>query len=166
VHGEVPILLNTSVAAGISGTVSAAPRDLVLRNHPVVGAASEQQEGVLRIFVNTRRLRSNRVVALQALIYVGFEKACSLRFRLMVDNIPPRLLLFRTATSSQGRLVTLKVSENSRMQIVGGGRTLVRGVLVPAGKTIHATLPRRIRHARLILRDRANNKLTRQLNWG
>ena len=165
VHRRVPILLETSVASGITGNVSASLHDALRSKHRVVAAASEQQDGVLRLLVNTRWLRSNRVVRLQALVYVRGQKACTVKFRLKVDNTAPRVLRLRTTTAKHRHVVTVRVSEGSSMRIVGAGAKHGRWVRVRAHRTIHVTLPRRVRHARLILRDRADNRLTRKLTW-
>ena len=115
--------------------------------------------------MNTRLLRSNRVTSPQAFVYVNGQKACSLGFKLKVDNIPPRLLRFRTTTTARGHVVSFKVSEKSSMSIVGGGAKYRRWVRIAAHRTIHETLPGSIRHVRLIFRDRAGNRLIRNLAW-
>ena len=164
VRRRVPILLKTSVAAGVSGQVVAAQHEF-LGHHQVVGSGRERTAGQLPLRVNTAWLRSNHVAHLHALVYVNGQSACSLGFRLKVDNIPPRLLLLTTTTSARGDVVRLRVNENSWMQIAGGGAKR-RWVPVAAHKTIRVILPGGLRHARLILRDRADNRLIRNLSWG
>ena len=158
-------MLNTSVADGISGSVNASAQDGRGRKPRVLASAQEQTPGVLRLMVNTRWLRSNRVTSPQALVYVNGQKACSLGFRLKVDNIPPRLLRLHATTAAHGHVVTFKVSEKSSMSIVGAGAKYRRWVRIAAHRTIHETLPASVGHVRLIFRDRAGNRLIRKLAW-
>ncbi len=165
VHRRVPIVLQTSVASGISATVDASPPDVRGGKPRVLAAAQERKQGVVRLFVNTRWLRSNRVAKPQAFVYVNGQRACSLGFRLKVDNVPPRLLWLRTTTSARGHVVRFKVSESSSMSIVGAGAKHRRWVLIARRRTIQETLPYRVRRVRLIFRDRAGNQLIRKLAW-
>ena len=86
-------------------------------------------------------------------------------FKLKVDNTPPRLLYLRTHSAGSGRLVSFRVSEKSQMRIAGGGPKYRHWVFVARRRLTNATLPGSVRHARLILRDRAGNKLIRNLAW-
>ena len=51
------------------------------------------------------------------------------------------------------------------MRIVGGGHRYRHWVLIARHRLINATLPGRVRFARLILRDRAGNTVSRKLRW-
>lgn len=51
------------------------------------------------------------------------------------------------------------------MRIAGGGRKYSHWVFIAARRLINARLPGRVRHARLILRDRAGNTVVRKLVW-
>jgi hypothetical protein len=158
----VPIVLKTSVAAGISGNVLASQHDFV-GHHQVVATGNGQTSGVLQLPVNTTWLRSNHQSHLVAWVYVKGVKACSLSFRLNVDNDPPRLLLIRALAVARRHLVVFKVNEKGFMRIVGGGARYSHWRPIPAGRTIQVLLPRHLRHARLIVRDRAGNQLSRSL---
>jgi hypothetical protein len=161
---RVPILLKTSVAAEVSGQVIAAPHEF-LRHHQVVAFGRERTAGQLPLRINTAWLRSNHVAHLRALVYVNGQNACSLGFRLKVDNTPPRLLLLTTTAGARGDVVRFRVNEKSWVQIAGSGAKRRRWIAVAAGKTIRAILAGGPRHARLILRDRADNRLIRNLSW-
>ena len=157
VHGRVPVVLKTSQAAGITGSVLA-PTGHVL-------ATGTESGELVHFRVNTRPLRSNHTSRLQAVVYVNGQKACSTTFRLKVDNTPPRLLHLRTSSLGHTHLVYLRVSEKSSMRILGARSKFSHWVLIAAHKLIRAKLSANVRHARLILRDRAGNTVTRKLVW-
>jgi hypothetical protein len=157
VHGRVPVVLKTSEAAGITGRVLAP-------TGRVVATGNESAE-LIRFRVDTRQLRSNRASRLRALVYVNGQQACSTSFQLKVDNTPPRLLSLRTWTLGNTHLVSLRVSEKSSMRILGAGRKHSRQILIAAHRLIRARLGGNVRHARLILRDRAGNTVRRKLAW-
>lgn len=79
VHGRVPILLKTSVAAGIRGKV-------LKRSGKVLASARENKHGLIRLRVQTKRLPSHRTARLRAAVYLHGKRACTKRFRLKVDN--------------------------------------------------------------------------------
>jgi hypothetical protein len=79
VHGRVPIVLKTSVAAGIRGKV-------LTHSGKSIASARENKRGLLRFRVPTRRLPSHRIAHLRAAVYVHGQRACLKRFRLKVDN--------------------------------------------------------------------------------
>lgn len=79
VHGRVPILLKTSVAAGIRGKV-------LKLSGKVLVSAGENKRGVIRLLVPTKRLPSRRTTRLRAAVYLHGQKACSKKFSLRVDN--------------------------------------------------------------------------------
>ena len=157
VHGRVPILLKTSIAGGITGRV-------VSRKGRIL-AAGKERKGVIHFRVRTRPLRSNHASRLRAQVFVNDKRACTKSFRLKVDNTPPRLLYLRTTTVGQLRLVSFRVSETSRMRILGGGSKYGHWVLVAGRRLINARLPGSVHLARLYLRDRAGNTIVRKLVW-
>jgi hypothetical protein len=157
VHGRVAVWLKTSVAAGITGRVLS-PSGRIL-------ASGAEQGDTIHFRVRTRLLRSNHASRLRALVFVNGQQACSTSFRLRVDNNRPRLLFLHTTTSGHLRRVSFEVSEKSQMRIAGGGPRYRHWVLIARHKLINATLPGRVRLARLILRDRAGNTLVRKLRW-
>jgi hypothetical protein len=158
VHGRrVPVLLKTSQAAGITGRVLA-PSGRIL-------ASGTEAAELIHFRVNTRPLRSNHASNLRAVVYVNGQQACSTSFRLKVDNTPPRLLSLHTFVIGNTHVVSLRVSEKSSMRITGAGHKYSHAVLIAAHKLIRAKLSRNVRHARLILRDRAGNTVSRKLAW-
>ena len=157
VHGRVPVWLTTSDAAGVTARVLA-PTGRVL-------ATAKEKGGLVRFRVNTRPLRSNHASRLRAFVYVNGKQACSTVFRLKVDNTPPRLLHLATRRRGRFDLLWLRVSEVSSMTIVGAHVPHRKTVLIAPRRTIHRVLPARVRHARLILRDRAGNTVRRKLVW-
>lgn len=157
VHGRVPVVLKTSEAAGITGRVLA-PTGRVL-------ATGNESAALIRFRVNTRPLRSNHASRLRAFVYVNGQQACGTSFQLKVDNTPPRLLSLRTSANGNTHVVSLRVSEKSAMRIAGAGHKYSRWVLIAPRKLVKAKLPGHVRHARLILRDRAGNTVRRTLAW-
>jgi hypothetical protein len=79
VHGRVPIVLKTSVAAGIRGKV-------LKRSGKVLVTARENKRGLIRLAVPTTRLPSHRTTRLQAAVYLHGKRACTKGFRLKVNN--------------------------------------------------------------------------------
>ena len=157
VHGRVPVLLKTSEAAGITGKV-------VARSGRVLASGTEAGE-LIHFRVNTRPLKSNHTWRLKALVYVNGQEACSTTFPLKVDNKRPRLLHLRTAILGHAHLVYMRVSEKSSMRITGADRKHSHWVLIAAHRLIRARLSGNVRHARLFVRDRAGNTVTRKLTW-
>lgn len=157
VHGRVPVVLKTSEAAGITGRVLA-PSGRIL-------ATGTESDELIHFRVNTRPLRTNHASRLQALVYVNGQRACSTTFLLKVDNTPPRLLHLRTSVLGHTHVLYMRVSEKSSMRIAGAGKKYSHWVLIAAHKLIRVTLPGNVRHARLILRDRAGNTVARKLAW-
>jgi hypothetical protein len=80
VHGRVPIVLKTSVAAGITGKV-------LTHSGKSLASAKENKTGLLRFRVQTKRITTHRKIArLRAAVYVNHQRACVKKFRLKVDN--------------------------------------------------------------------------------
>jgi hypothetical protein len=158
VRGRVFVALKTSVAAGITAQI-------VTRSGKVVASGREQIGSVFRLALRTRRLPSNRTSRLRALVFVNGQSACSKPFSLKVDNVPPRLLRLRTTRAAGGHLLRLRVSERSSMTITGAHVPRHRARMLAAKRTFTFRLPAGVRSARLILRDRAGNKVVRRLVW-
>jgi hypothetical protein len=155
VHGRVPILLTAS-PAGVAAVVKSASGTVL--------AAGSEQNGVIHLRVQTRPLPTNHVSTVAAVCSKG-QQSLSVIFTLKVDNTPPRLLYLRTSSTRSGRHVSFRVSEKVQMRIAGGGPKYKPWIWVARHKLVHATLPGTVRHARLILRDRAGNKRVRKLAW-
>jgi hypothetical protein len=158
VRGRVFVALKTSVAAGITAQI-------VTRSGRVVASGRERVGSVIRLALRTRRLPSNRTSRLRALVFVNGQRACSKPFRLKVDNVPPRLLTLTTTRAAGGDLLRVRVSERSSMTITGAYVSRHRSRLLSAKRTFEFRLPAGVRIARLILRDRAGNKVVRRLVW-
>jgi hypothetical protein len=79
VHGRVPIVLKTSVAAGIRGKV-------LTHSGTPIASARENKQGLLRFGVPTTRLPSHRIAHLRASVYLHGQRACTKKFQLKVDN--------------------------------------------------------------------------------
>jgi hypothetical protein len=159
VHRKVSVLLRTSTASGLTGKILTA-------NGKTLVSAKQNQAGTLRFAVQTKRLRSNRANRLLAAVYLNGQQACSKTFRLRVDNVRPRLLMLGTSRGGSRVSLTLRLSERSRITINGR-----RGVKWPHGKMLAGhhrftfRFPASVHAGRLVLVDRAGNRLVRQLHW-
>lgn len=169
VHGRVPVVLRTSIAAGITGQV-------LTRSGRVVARGREGNGELVRLVVRTTKLRSNRTSRLRAVIFVKGQLACTKRFRLKVDNVRPRLLSLATTSTGGAHLLELSVSETSSMSVVdraglvalhplSGQAVFRRPLVIAAHRTIRMRLSASVKTARLVLRDRAGNTLVRRLVW-
>lgn len=156
VHGSISISLKCNPASGVTARV------LASASGPVVGSATEQS-GVIHVRVNTRLLPTNHV-SRPVVVYGTAQQTKSKYFRLKVDNTPPRLSSLKTSTRS-GHRVSFRVSEKSRMRIAGGGPRYRHWVSIARRRLIIATVPSSVRHAQLIIRDRAGNTVGRKLVW-
>ena len=85
-------------------------------------------------------------------------------FRLKVDNTPPRLLYLRTQERAEWP-PGLVPGQRKVADADPGDGPEYRHWVVGAHRLIHVRLPGSLRHARLILRDRADNTLARKLAW-
>jgi hypothetical protein len=158
VRRRVFVALKTSVAAGITGQI-------VTRFGRVVASGRLQTgRSVIRLALRTRRLPSNRTSRLRAVVFVNGQRACSKPFRLKVDNVPPRLLRLKTTRAAGRHVLSVRVSERASMTITGAHMSRHRSWL-SAKRTFKFRLSARVRIARLILRDRAGNKVVRRLVW-
>lgn len=157
VHGRVPLSLKCSPAQGITALARLGPSGSIL-------ASGTETNGRIHLRLQTRRLRTNHV-SRPAVVYSNSQETKSKFFRLKVDNTRPRLLSLRTRSRGSRHVVSFRVSEKSKMRIAGGGSRYKRWIVVARHHLITATVPRRVRHARLIVRDRAGNTVTRKLAW-
>ncbi len=159
VHGRVPILLRTSVAAGITGKI-------LTRSGKTLVSAQEDQSGLLRLSVPTKRLRSNRTARLRAAVFLNGQEACRKGFRLRVDNVRPRLLLLATSRSGGRLVLTLRLSERSSVTILGRRDVKwPRRRIVAGRRRITFRFQARVHLATLVVVDRAHNRVVRQLHW-
>ena len=159
VHRRVPVLVRTSIAAGVTGKI-------LTRSGKTLVSAHEDQSGILRFLLRTKRLRSNRTTRLRAAVYVNGQEACSKGFRLRVDNVRPRLLFLATSRSGGRVILTLRLSERSAVTILGRRDVNWPHRKILAGRRlITFQFPSRVHTATMIIRDRAGNQLVRQLHW-
>jgi hypothetical protein len=169
VRGRVPILLRTSIAAGITGQVQTSTGNVIARGREKSGA-------LVRFVVWTKKLPSNQTSRLKAVIFVKGQHACTTGFRLKVDNVPPRLLSLSTRRTARAHLLGLRVSENSSISVVTragyvalstpSGRRIHRPwVRIAANSPAHLRVSSTVKTAKLIVRDRAGNTVVRRLAW-
>lgn len=156
VHGRVPLLLKTSVAAKVTGKI--------LSSSGATLASGSEKNGVIRLRVQTKHLPTNSASKLQAQVFVKGQQACSKTFTLKVDNTPPRLTMLRTSHTSRSDWVSLRVSEVSLLKLQATGLKR-KPVLVKANTTVNMHFSRSVHSARLVVRDRAGNTLSRRLHW-
>lgn len=152
VHGRVRLTLKCTPAQGITAFARLGPAGARL-------ASGTEKNGRIRLRVQTRLLRTNHV-SRPAVVYGNSQQTKSKYFRLKVDNTPPRVLSLRIR---RGHVVSFRVSEKSKMRITGKGSRYTHWTVVARHRLITATLPGRVRHARLIVRDRAGNTVSRKL---
>lgn len=152
VHGRVPVLLTTSVAAGLGARPETAKGKLL-------GALVVPVGGRAMLTVNSKLLPSNRASSFLGVLYVNGAKACTATTTLKVDNIPPRLLGLKVHHSSGQTYLQLRASE--AVTVTGLGRA----VSVPGRKTAYINLPVSHGSAKVALRDRAGNTLKKKLTW-
>ena len=159
VRGRVPVLLRTSIAAGITGKI-------LTKSGKTLASGHEDQSGLIRLLVRTKRLRSNRTARLRAAAFVNGQKACSKGFRLRIDNVRPRLLFLATSRSGGGVILTLRLSERSSVTTLGRRDVNWPRRKVLAGHRLFTfRFPSRVHAATMIVRDRAGNQRVRQLHW-
>lgn len=158
-HGRVPLVLKTSAVSGVTGKV-------VTKSGQVVASGTEHTTGVLKLVVHTKQLPSNRAARLWAWVLVNGQQACVRKFRLKVDNTPPRLLLLATSRSGGSAVVKVRVSERAAAQIVGRGLKPRRHPWVLSARRLYyLRVSTHARAAQLVLTDRAGNRLVRRLGW-
>lgn len=157
-HGHVPLVLQTSLAAGITAKI-------VNQSGQVLAKGNETTGEVVPLVLPTNRLPGNRSSRLRAQVFVNGQKACTNRFQVIkVNTARPRLLLLATSDGKRNQL-TLRVNQTSSMKVVAR-HVHWRTNRILAHKVRQFSLPASVRKARLILRDRAGNTLTRSLVWG
>lgn len=163
-HGHVPLAVETSDAAEVSAQI-------VTHSGRVLATAPETG-GLAPLVVPTAKL-PNGTSRLRARVLVHGAKACTNPFQLTkVNNARPRLLLLATShdpivhAPHQADVLTLRASETSSLTIVAqhGHWRLTRRI--PASKVVQIKIPVRVRKAKLTLRDRARNTVTRSVSWG
>jgi hypothetical protein len=152
--------LKTSVAAGITG-------EITTRSGKALASGHENDTGMIRLRVRTNRLASNRSVRLRAVVLVQGQEACSKQFRLKVDNRRPRLLHLSTSRGG-GDVLALSISEKGWVTMYGRGvpRRWRHPRILSAHRLHHLRLPGSVHTARMIVRDRAGNKLVKVVRWG
>jgi hypothetical protein len=154
VHGRVSIWLKCS-SAGIKAKVQLTPSGPIL-------ASGTRKNGLIHLRVRTRQMPTNHI-SRPVVVYGNSQQTRSMYFRLKVDNTPPRLLYLRTSSTGISRHVSFRVSEKVQMRIAGGGANHRHWVWVARHTLIQATLSGTVSHARLIIRDRAGNTVSRRL---
>lgn len=156
-HGRIPVVLRTSLAAGITARI-------VTRSGRVLARASEKTGDLVPLVIPIKRLPANRTSQLRAQVFVNGQNACTNRFQLVrASRTSPKLLLLGT-TQGTRRMLTLRVSEVSLMKVVAR-HVHWRTNQIQAGKVVQFHLPGSVKKAKLILRDRAGNTLVRTLAW-
>lgn len=158
VHGRVPIVLKTTVASGVTAAITT-------RTGRVLAGGRGTKLGLVRLVVQTKKLRSNRTARLRANVFVKGQLACTKRFHLKVDNTPPRILSLSTTSADGVHLLNLIVSEKSSISVVRPGATHHRWISIGANKLVSVRIPARVKTATLIVRDRAGNTVVRSLAW-
>jgi hypothetical protein len=156
VHGKVIYSLKLSVVSGIRAEIRTTGGTLV-------GSASQlSPTGKVQLPLNTRLLPTNRVSALNVILYVNNGKACTLPTTLKVDNTPPRILAKRLRRQGRRWRLTVRPSESVRFSIRSRGR-LLRTAYLPRARLVSFLFP----HARIptafVMRDRAGNMTTIRL---
>ena len=155
----MPVLLRTSIAAGITGKILTKSGKTLVSGH-------EDQSGLIRLLVRTKRLRSNRTARLRAAVFVDGQKACSKGFGLRVDNERPRLLFLATSRTGGGVILRLRLSERSSVTILGRRDVnWPRRKILAGHRQFTFRFPSRVHAATMIVRDRAGNQRVRQLHW-
>jgi len=168
VRGRVPVLVRTSFASGITAQV-------ITRTGRVVASGREVSGNLVWLRVQTKKLTSNRISQLQAVVFVKGQRACAKSFRLKVDNIPPRILTLSTASTARAHQLSVRVNERGTLSVVGRHGALLlhlpsghlhRGPLrIGAYRVVHVSLSAKVKSANLIVRDRAGNTARRRLKW-
>jgi hypothetical protein len=162
-HGHIPLVVQTSQAAGITAQI-------VTRSGRVL-ATGPGGGGLVRLAVPIGKLPANGKSRLGTRILVRGATACTNPFQLTkVSKARPRLLLLTTSHDpivhqpDQVDLLTLRVSRTSSLRIVANHYRQTKRI--PASKVVQFTIPVSVRKAKLILRDRAGNTVTRSVSWG
>lgn len=154
VHGTVTLRVRENVS-GASALALSTVRGLSVASAPA-------RLGTVSVKVNTKRLPSNRTSYLVASVLAGTTRACSVSFRLRVDNTPARVLKFGLRRVRAARLVAFRPSEPAKVQLVVKGRK-TRTFHLSGARRVTITVARTKRAAKLVLIDRAGNVTTRVL---
>lgn len=156
-HGRIAVVLKTSVAQGITARI-------LTRSGRVLAKGSELSGDLVRLVIPTKKLPSNRTSQLRAQVLVNGQSACINPFQFVKANRTRPALLLLGTSQAPSRLLTLRVSENSWMKVVAA-HVHWRTNRVPAHKVVQFHLPGSVLKAKLILHDRAGNKVVRKLRW-
>jgi hypothetical protein len=156
-HGRVPVVVETSLAQGITAQITT-------RSGRVLARASEQGGNLVPLTIPTGKLPANQASRLRVRVFVYGEPACTNRFQFIKSNRRPGLLLLATSHGKRN-LLTLRASESVWMKVLA--RHLHwRTNPVPGRKVVQFSVPASVRKGTLILRDRAGNTLRQRLHWG
>ena len=156
-HGRVPVVVETSLAQGITAQI-------VTQKGRVLAKASETNGNLVPLVLPTGKLPSNRASRLRARVFVYGELACTNRFQVVKSRGRPSVLLLATSNGTRN-LLTLRVGETSWMKVVA--RHLHwRTNPLRAHKVAQFSVPARVRKARLMLRDLSGRTVTWRLVWG
>jgi hypothetical protein len=150
VRGTISYSLKLAIAEGIRGEIRTTSGKLV--GSVVQGSPST----TLNLRLNTKRLPTNRVSALDLVIYVNQAKACTLPTTIKVDNTTPRLLSKRLRREGSGWRVTGKPSEAVTFSIWSHGR-LLRLVKLNRARFVSLLVARTPVPTAIVVRDRAGN---------
>lgn len=157
-HGRIPLVLKTSLAAGITAQI-------VNHSGRVLARGTEQTGDRVPLVIRTNKLPRNRSSRLRAEIFVNGQKACTNGLQLIkANNVRPRLMSLATSHGTRGMLI-LRVSETALMKVVAR-HVHWRTNRISANRVRQFSLPGSVRKAKLILRDRAGHIVVRKLVWG
>jgi hypothetical protein len=156
-HGRVPVVLKTSVAQGITAQIRT-------RSGKVLARGSAHGGDLVPLVIPTKKLPSNRTSQLRAQVLVNGQTACTNPFQLVKANRTRPAFLLLGTSQAPSRLLTLRASEISWMKVVARG-VHWRINRIPAGKVVQFHLPGSVLKAKLILHDRAGNRVVRNLRW-
>lgn len=157
VRGTVYLSLTTSVANGITGTVTTG-------NNHLVGAGTPSTPGHLTLHVNTRLLPSNRVSNLKADVLVNSAIACSLNAQLHVDNVKPKVTGLKTTRTAHGSFLSFRSNEPLRMWLATSHHQYGTYSRRHSGR-ITLKFPHSITSGTLRLVDRAGNTTRIKIAW-
>jgi hypothetical protein len=159
VRGSISVVIRTSVASNVSARAETPHGEVLGRSYP-----NAKDPSLLRLTVDTRLLRSNQDSPLLAVVYVGKAKACTLHARLKVDNDPPRLIKLRIRRTGGNAVLQGRASEPVTVSLSGPGLHAAPR-FVTNGEMFKIALPNRPHAAKLVLVDRAGNRLIRNIVW-
>jgi hypothetical protein len=157
VHGHIPLVLKTSIAAGLTVRVETT-------SGKKLGAAVVPSKGRAQLDLDTHLLPSNKTSALKGVVYVNGVKACAVGTTLKVDNVPPKVLSFAVRGLSPHTNLVIRASENVRISIQRAGHAITP-TRAGGRRAIAIRLPSTGGTATVVLVDRAGNVVARKINW-